>query len=104
MTAPLAIGYTALTAIVLSALVLFDVIAIPIGDPAVAFNIAGAAFIFSYVGLWAWMLIDHLVNGGPSHTVLISIFLVFGGGLAGIAYFFLVFRHRHTTAYGRGGG
>ncbi|MBN8481317.1 MAG: hypothetical protein J0L88_06985 [Xanthomonadales bacterium] len=50
---------------------------------------------------WVWMVADHIVVGGSSHTVLVSLFLVLGGGVAAIIYFFAVFRPREIRAQER---
>lgn len=99
MAALLAIGYALLAAMAASMLVGFGVMdwMIPAAYVGAAGEVSAVVLLVSYVAMWLWMLFDHVVNGESEHTVLIAIALVLGGGLAALAYFFLVFRPRYAT-------
>jgi apolipoprotein N-acyltransferase len=56
-----------------------------------------ATLLLTYSGLWLWMLFDHIFAASNTHVALIAILLIVGGGIAGIGYFFLVFRPRELS-------
>lgn len=95
----LAIGYASLATMAASALVGFGVMdgMVPAAYVGAAREVAAVVLLISYVVIWLWMLIDHVVNGESEHSVLIAIAFVLGGGLTALAYFFLVFHPRHAT-------
>ncbi len=104
MRVPLAIGYTFIALMSVSLLSLFwlvDLFPEQARDSVV--NASWAAFFLCYAGLWLWMLFDHLFAESKDYVALIAILLVVGGGIAGIAYFFMIFRPR-VLAQGVGAG
>ena len=104
MAKPLLAGYLLVSLLLISAIAVFggvDVLLRQSGHSAeTAEAVCTATLLLSYSGLWLWMLIDHILARDDSHTVLISIFLVLGGGIAALADFFLVFRPRYTQIPG----
>src|SRR6476659_2691683 len=95
MRAPLAIGYTLLALMGASLFcLLFLINSFPEQSRDLAFNASGVTFLLCYAGLWLWMICDHFFSQSKEFVVLVAILLILGGGVAGIAYFFLVFRPR----------
>jgi hypothetical protein len=95
MRIPLAIGYSLVTLMTLSLLAIFCLAdLLPERNRDVAVAVSEISFFLGYVGLWAWMLFDHIFSGDREYAALISILLVVGGGFAGIVYFLSVFRPR----------
>jgi hypothetical protein len=102
MRIPLAIGYILVALVCVSLLSLFWLVdLLPDSTRDLAIAASGGALFLGYVGLWLWMLFDHLFAESKELVALTSLVLIFGGGIAGIAYFFLVFRPRmlaHSAA------
>jgi hypothetical protein len=102
MARPLIAGYLLLSLLVVSAIAAFGGLELLLGQSTQVAETAEAfcnfTLLVTYVALWIWMLIDHIFFSDSSHPVLIGIFLVLGGGIAALAYFFLVFRPRYTQS------
>jgi hypothetical protein len=100
MRLPLVLGYILvilMVAALLSAVWVVDLLPLSSAAEEAAGLAAEWTLGLSYLGLWIWMLCDHLFSTEREYAALISIFLIVGGGLAGIAYFFLVFRPRELA-------
>lgn len=108
MRIPLAIGYFLVALMILSLVAIFWLVdLLPERSRDMTIAVFEVSLFLGYVGLWIWMLLDHVFAGNKEYSALISIFLVIGGGVAGIVYFLSVFRPRtlaQSAAEGSGVG
>jgi hypothetical protein len=109
MTLSLKIGLALVAALVVAALLAFGAVDSLLlhGAREMVSSLAPTVLLISYLLLWGWMVADHIFLGDGSHTVLVSLFLIVGGGIAALIYFFAVFYPRESRSGQRifsGGG